>query len=410
MTRSRYFLLILILGSLSTISPFSIDMYLPGFPAIAKDLEVTISQVQFSLTAYLIGIAVGQLVYGPLLDRYGRKKPLYTGLIIYIISSAICAFSTSLQSLIAMRFLQALGGCVGMVAAQAFVRDLFPVRKTAQAFSSIILVIAVSPMIAPTVGGYVTVAFGWPEVFVILAVLTLLILAATYFLLPEGKPADPEISLGPTGILRNYVLVIRQPQFAMYTVAGGIAMSAPFAYIAASADVFLNLFQATEQQYGWIFAFVASGMIGSAQFNHLLLKKFTSQQLVKFALLYQLVIGGVMVIGVALQGFNLVGLTIIIFLFVLGQGLVGPNSSALALAPFTKHAGSAASLLGSFRMLIGGLITILVSSWHDGTALPMVAGMGLVVVLATVILASIKVVVRFRARKRVVEDEPAVLL
>ena len=316
MTRSRYFLLILILGSLSTISPFSIDMYLPGFPAIAKDLEVTISQVQFSLTAYLIGIAVGQLVYGPLLDRYGRKKPLYTGLIIYIISSAICAFSTSLQSLIAMRFLQALGGCVGMVAAQAFVRDLFPVRKTAQAFSSIILVIAVSPMIAPTVGGYVTVAFGWPEVFVILAVLTLLILAATYFLLPEGKPADPEISLGPTGILRNYVLVIRQPQFAMYTVAGGIAMSAPFAYIAASADVFLNLFQATEQQYGWIFAFVASGMIGSAQFNHLLLKKFTSQQLVKFALLYQLVIGGVMVIGVALQGFNLVGLTIIIFLFV----------------------------------------------------------------------------------------------
>ena len=410
MTRSRYFLLILILGSLSTISPFSIDMYLPGFPAIAKDLEVTISQVQFSLTAYLIGIAVGQLVYGPLLDRYGRKKPLYTGLIIYIISSAICAFSTSLQSLIAMRFLQALGGCVGMVAAQAFVRDLFPVRKTAQAFSSIILVIAVSPMIAPTVGGYVTVAFGWPAVFVILAVLTLLILAATYFLLPEGKPADPEISLGPTGILRNYVLVIRQPQFAMYTVAGGIAMSAPFAYIAASADVFLNLFQATEQQYGWIFAFVASGMIGSAQFNHLLLKKFTSQQLVKFALLYQLVIGGVMVIGVALQGFNLVGLTIIIFLFVLGQGLVGPNSSALALAPFTKHAGSAASLLGSFRMLIGGLITILVSSWHDGTALPMVAGMGLVVVLATVILASIKVVVRFRARKRVVEDEPAVLL
>lgn len=410
MTRSRYFLLILILGSLSTISPFSIDMYLPGFPAIAKDLEVTISQVQFSLTAYLIGIAVGQLVYGPLLDRYGRKKPLYTGLIIYIISSAICAFSTSLQSLIAMRFLQALGGCVGMVAAQAFVRDLFPVRKTAQAFSSIILVIAVSPMIAPTVGGYVTVAFGWPAVFVILAVLTLLILAATYFLLPEGKPADPEISLGPTAILRNYVLVIRQPQFAMYTVAGGIAMSAPFAYIAASADVFLNLFQATEQQYGWIFAFVASGMIGSAQFNHLLLKKFTSQQLVKFALLYQLVIGGVMVIGVALQGFNLVGLTIIIFLFVLGQGLTGPNSSALALAPFTKHAGSAASLLGSFRMLIGGLITLLVSSWHDGTAMPMVAGMWLAVVIAVIILASIKVAVRFRARKRVVEDEPAVLL
>ncbi|HRG08779.1 MAG TPA: MFS transporter, partial [Cyclobacteriaceae bacterium] len=144
MTRSRYFLLILILGALSTISPFSIDMYLPGFPAIAKDLNVSISQVQFSLTAYLIGIAIGQLVYGPLLDRYGRKKPLYIGLSIYIISSVVCAFSTSLQSLVFMRFMQALGGCVGMVASQALVRDLFPARKIAQAFSSIILVIAVS--------------------------------------------------------------------------------------------------------------------------------------------------------------------------------------------------------------------------------------------------------------------------
>ncbi len=338
MTRSRYFLLIIILGSLSTISPFSIDMYLPGFPAIAKDLHVSISQVQFSLTAYLIGISIGQLVYGPLLDRYGRKKPLYVGLLIYVVSSIGCAFSFSLQSLVLMRFLQALGGCVGMVAAQALVRDLFPVRKIAQAFSSIILVIAVSPMIAPTVGGYITVAFGWASVFIALAVVAFLILLATFFLLPEGKPADAGISLKPRAIISNFILVLKQPQFIMYAVAGGIAMSAPFAYIAASADVFLNIFHATEQQYGWIFAFIASAMIGSAQFNHLLLKKFTSQQLVKFALRYQVIAGAVMVAGVMFDWFNLVGLTVAIFFFMLGQGLTGPNSSALALAPFTKHA------------------------------------------------------------------------
>jgi MFS transporter, DHA1 family, multidrug resistance protein len=410
MTRSWYFLLILILGSLSTISPFSIDMYLPGFPAIAKDLNVSISQVQFSLTAYLIGIAIGQLLYGPLLDRYGRKRPLYIGLSIYIISSVVCAFSTSLESLVVMRFMQALGGCVGMVAAQALVRDLFPARKIAQAFSSIILVIAISPMIAPTVGGYFTVALGWPSVFVALAVLTLLILLATYFFLPEGKPADAEISLKPSAIISNFGLVVKQPQFIMYAVAGGIAMSAPFAYIAASADVFLNQYHASEQQYGWVFAFVASGMIGSAQFNHLLLKKFTSQQLVKYALIFQTVVGVLLITGVALDWFNLLGLTIFIFIFFLGQGLTGPNSSALALAPFTKHAGSAASLLGSFRMWVGGLLTVAVSTIHDGTAMPMVTGMVLAVILGGAILAFVKGVVKYRARKRVVQDEPAVLL
>lgn len=410
MKRNRYILLILILGSLSTISPFSIDMYLPGFPAISEYLGVSISQVQLSLTAYLVGIAVGQILYGPLLDRYGRKKPIYVGLIIYIISSVICAFSTSLESLIAMRFLQALGGCVGMVGSQAFVRDVFPMRKTAQAFSSIILVIAVSPMIAPTLGGYITVAFGWPAVFIMLAILTLLILAATYFLLPEGKKADPGISLRPKAILKNFILVSKQPQFIIYALAGGIATSATFAYIAASADVFLNLFKATEQQYGWIFAFVASGMIGSAQFNHFLLKRFTSQQLVKYALAYQTVIGAFMVAGVVFNWYNLVGLTVMIFLFVLGQGLTGPNSAALALAPFTRHAGSAASLLGSFRMLMGGVMTVWVSAWHDGSALPMVIAMWTVVVVSVILFAAAKVTIRYRARKRVVEDEPSVLL
>jgi DHA1 family bicyclomycin/chloramphenicol resistance-like MFS transporter len=410
MRRNRYILLILILGALSTISPFSIDMYLPGFPAISKDLGVSISQVQLSLTAYLIGIAIGQLVYGPLLDRYGRKKPLYAGLIIYIISSVVCAFSSSLESLIAMRFFQALGGCVGMVAAQAFVRDLFPMRKTAQAFSSIMLVIAVSPMIAPTVGGYITVAFGWSSVFIMLAAVTLLILAATYFLLPDGKKADPGISMKPGAILENFILVMRQPQFSIYTLAGGIATSATFGYIAASANVFLNLYKATEREYGWIFAFIASGLIGSAQFNHFLLKKFTSQQLVKYALTYQTFAGAFLVMGTLLDWYNMVGLTIMIFLFVLGQGLTGPNSAALALAPFSKHAGSAASLLGSFRMMVGGVITVLVSTWYDGTALPMVFVMWMSVVVAIIILAVAKVTVRHRARRRVVEDEPSVLL
>ncbi len=174
MKRRQHVITILILGALSTISPFSIDMYLPGFPAIAADLKTSIAHVQLSLTSYLVGIAAGQLLYGPLLDRFGRKTPLYAGLTIYVLSSLACAFTTSVDGLIAMRLLQALGGCAGIVAAQALVRDLYPLNQIAQAFSSLTLVIAVSPMIAPTVGGYVTAAFGWQYVFVILAAITLL--------------------------------------------------------------------------------------------------------------------------------------------------------------------------------------------------------------------------------------------
>ena len=187
MTSRQHFTLILILGALSTISPFSIDMYLPGFPAIADDLDTTIDVVQLSLTSYFIGIAAGQLLYGPLLDRFGRKKPLYAGLSIYVITSLGCALIHSVDALIIMRFLQAVGGCAGMVAAQALVRDIFPVEKTAQAFSWITLVIAISPMIAPAVGSYVAVAFGWQAIFLILASLALLLIAGVYFTLPAAK-------------------------------------------------------------------------------------------------------------------------------------------------------------------------------------------------------------------------------
>jgi len=213
MTRKQHFVIILILGALATISPFSIDMYLPGFPAISKDLNTSISQVQLSLTSYFIGIAIGQLLYGPLLDRFGRKIPLYVGLVIYIIASVGCAFTPSVNSLIAIRLLQALGGCVGMVAAQALVRDLFPVNKTAQAFSMITLVIAVSPMIAPTVGGYVTAGPGWHWVFIILALITTLILTTVVFFLPEGRSADTSISLKPKAVLSNFYIVLKHPQF-----------------------------------------------------------------------------------------------------------------------------------------------------------------------------------------------------
>ena len=372
MSKKENFVLIMILGTLCTISPFSIDMYLPGFPAIAQSLNTSISNVQLSLTSYLVGISIGQLFYGPLLDKFGRKKPLYTGLIIYILTSVACAFSYSVDHLILMRFLQAIGGCVGMVAAQALVRDLFPLNKTAQVLSLLTLVIAVSPMIAPTVGGYVTAHFGWQAIFLVLAAITTFILFGLKWHLPAGAHPDSSISLRPKSVIKNYLLVLKDRQFFTYMLVGGIAGAAPFAYIAGSADVFMNKYGISETGYGWIFALLATAMIGSTQLNHILLRKYTSKQIIRVSLAYQSVVGVIMILGVWLQWLDVVALIFLMFIFLTGHGLNSPNTAALSLAPFSKNTGSASAMMGSMRMAMAGVVSALVSIVHTGTALPMV--------------------------------------
>ncbi|WP_347158091.1 Bcr/CflA family multidrug efflux MFS transporter [Pontibacter chitinilyticus] len=410
MSRKEYITIILILGALATISPFSIDMYLPGFPAIAKDLHTTIDQVQLSLTSYLIGISVGQLLYGPLLDRFGRKTPLAIGLVVYLITSVGCAMTRSADELMFMRFLQAIGGCAGMVASQALVRDLFPVNKTAQAFSLLTLVIAVSPMVAPTVGGYVTAAFGWHSIFITLAAITALILLGVFFVLPEGKSADATISLRPKPVLTNFLSVLKQPQFLIYALVGGIATAAPFAYIAGSPDVFMNIYRVSEQEYGWIFAFLAFAMIGSTQLNHILLKRFKSEQIVGVTLIYQTIVGVLLVVGSWYGWYGKYSLIMLLFVFLTGQGLTNPNASALSLAPFTKHAGSASALMGSFRMAMGGIVSAAVSILHNNTVLPMVAVMALCAITGLIILTIGNSTVRHKANKRAIEDDTSVLI
>jgi DHA1 family bicyclomycin/chloramphenicol resistance-like MFS transporter len=371
----RYFILIVIMGALTTIGPFSSDMYLPGFPAMAKDLKTSISDIQLSLTSYLIGVCIGQIIYGPLLDRFGRKIPLYIGLIIYVIASMGCAITSSVEALILMRLFQALGGCVGMVASQALVRDIFPVSDTAKVFSLLILVVSISPMIAPTVGGFITAEYGWHYVFVILAVITALILAAAYLYLPRGKKPDASISLRPKEVVNNYIAVLKQPQFLTYALAGGIATSAPFAYIAGSPDVFINIYGVSEHEYGAIFAFIAFGIIGCTQLNHILLKKLSSEQIVHIALMYQSILGVILIVGTYFNWWDKLTMIILIFIFLTGQGLSAPNVSALSLAPFVKHVGSASALTGSFRMGFGALAAAAVSLFHSNSAMPMIAVM-----------------------------------
>jgi len=386
MTKTRHFFLILLLGSLTALGPFSIDMYLPGFPAIAKDLHTTVAKVSLSLSGFFIGISVGQLLYGPLLDRFGRKKPLYIGLMVYILASIGCAYASSIDSLIVWRCIQAIGSCAAAVASIAMVRDLFPVSENAKVFSLLMLVVGVSPMIAPTVGGYVTTSFGWHSVFIVLMLLGLVNLLASIFGLPDSYKPDTTISLKPKPILKNFLAVLSEPQFYTYAFTGAVAFSGLFAYVAGSPLLFMDIFAVKEETYGWIFAFLSIGLIGASQVNTILLRKYSSEQLIFAALICQAITGIVFVMGSINGCFGLPSTIFLLFIFLSCLGIASPNTSALSLAPFTKNAGSASALMGAVQMGLGTLASIGVSMFDTRSSLPMVAIMASTSLIALAIL------------------------
>jgi MFS transporter, DHA1 family, multidrug resistance protein len=390
MTRKRYLSLIITLGLLTTISPFSIDMYLPGFADIAANLHTTVATVALSLSSYFIGISLGQLIYGPLLDRHGRKRPLYVGLALYILSSAACTQVHHVDQLIWLRFIQALGGCGANVAAMAMVRDLFGPRESAKVFSLLLLVIGASPMLAPTAGSYVIGLFGWRAIFVILLIVALLITILTIFVLPESYQPDESFSLRPRAIVGSFFAVLRDRAFLTYCLSGSLAFAVLFAYVSGSPIVFLDVFHVSKQTYGLIFAGLSVGFIVLSQFNTLLLRRFTSEQIVRVAMIAQVLVAFVFLIGNTQGWYGLPQTLFLLFLLLTCTGYVYPNASALSLAPFSKNAGIASSLLGALQMGVGALASVAVSVFSNGTATPMSAVMAVSAAVGLIILLSAK--------------------
>jgi MFS transporter, DHA1 family, multidrug resistance protein len=405
MEKKKRFVLILILGLLSAIGPFSIDMYLPGFPAIAEDLHTTVDAVSYSLASFFIGVCFGQMLCGPLLDRFGRRIVLIVGLLAYLAASIGCALSTSIEMLIFFRLIQAIGGCVGMVAPRAIVRDLFPVEENAKIFSLLILVLGISPILAPTVGSYVIALMGWNYVFIVLTILAALILLAVVFWLPESRQPDPTFSLRPKPILNSFLGVLKHPQFYTYSFSGGIASAGLFAYLSGSPFVFMKLYGVTEQQYGWIFAIIAAGLITSSQLNNLLLRKFSSEQLMMTILVFQTTIGIGLLAGTILDVLGLFGTIFMIFLFLSCQGFSFPNSAALSMAPFTKEAGSASALMGAIQMGLGAFAAAMVGFLNAKNAVPMTGVMALCTTLGLIILIAGKRKIQFKAKPQDIEEE-----
>lgn len=371
MSKGKYITLILILGSLTALVPFSIDMYLPGFTTIAKDLDTSASKVSLSLTGFFIGISAGQLLYGPLLDRFGRKKPLYMGLLVHILASIGCSFARNIDALILLRMVQAIGSCAAMVAAMSMVRDLFPVKESAKVYSLLILVLGASPMIAPTAGGYITAVFGWGYVFYVLAAIGAAVLIASVFGLPDSYKPDTGMSLKPAPILRNFYEVLTRPQFYTYALTGSIAFAGLFAYVAGSPMVFMDVFGLSGKVYGWIFAGLSIGFIGMSQCNTLLLQRFSSEQIISVALTCYAITGVLLFAAAMLQVLSMPLMIVFLFIMLGCVGIINPNASAMALGPFDKNAGSASALMGAAQMGLGALASVGIGLFDKPSVLPM---------------------------------------
>lgn len=369
--------IILILGALSTVTPFAIDMYLPSLPTIAKDLNVDVSRVALSLSSYFIGLSFGQLLYGPLLDRFGRKPPLYAGLILFIIGSLGCMSTHSIEALIAFRFLQALGGCSASVASRAMVRDFFPVQESARIFAWLILILSVSPLLAPTVGSFVAVQWGWRSIFLALASIVALILGATYSWLPKARHADREVSLHPRLIGATYLTILKEPRFRIYTLSGAFGFAGLFVYVAGSPEIFLESFHLSTQSYGALFALLSVGFISGSQLNSFLLRRHSSERIYEVALIAQCLIGLGYVLGAWSGQLGLYGTVACQFAFLSCLGIGSPNASAIALAPFSRNAGSASAMLGFLQMGIGALVSAGVGFVSHPGYVPIVALMAM---------------------------------
>ncbi|WP_434456790.1 multidrug effflux MFS transporter [Stutzerimonas urumqiensis] len=362
--------ILLILGALTAFGPLAIDFYLPAFPAIATFFATDTEHVQLSLASYFVGLAIGQLVYGPIADRYGRRKPLLFGVCVFTLASFACALAPTLEWLIAARFAQALGGCAGMVIARAMVRDLCDPLTTAKVFSQLMLVMGLAPILAPVAGGLLLDAFGWPSIFVALTLFSGACLLAVARWLPESIPANlprPPLS----GALGQYRRLFGDRSFLGHALTGGFVMAGMFAYIAGSPFVFIELYGVPAEHYGWLFGTNAAGFVIAAQINARLMRWHGPAYWLQRMVLLFFACAAVL-FGVAwAEPAQLWPLLIPLFGCVASLGCILPNASACAMAGQGANAGSASALLGCLQFSIAALSAAAVGALHDGTAVPM---------------------------------------
>lgn len=368
------------MGALQAFAPLSIDMYLPSMPLLERVFRASTAEVQATLITFFLGYALGQSLYGPVTDRFGRKPPLYFSLLLFLASSVMCALAPSVRVLAAVRLLQALGACGGAVMSRAMVRDLFPPAELRRIFSMLVLVLGVSPLAAPVFGGYLLIWFGWKSIFWTQASLGAAALAGVYFRLPESLAPGAARPLNAGVILSTYSRLLADRTFLGASLVCGFSSAGMFAYIASAPFVFINLYKVPPQRFGLLFGLIALGLIGASQVNGRISYRIPLTKVLRNANMVQFA-AGIPLFAAAVTGRGgPFAIFVPVFIYMCAAGFVFPNGSTIAMMHNPKIAGTASALLGTNQFLIAAISTTVLAVIETSSALPMaivIAGCGL---------------------------------
>ncbi|BBX68932.1 Bcr/CflA family drug resistance efflux transporter [Mycolicibacterium psychrotolerans] len=379
--------MIVVLGLLVALGPLTIDMYLPALPKIADDLSVSSSVAQLTLTGTLAGLALGQLIIGPLSDSLGRRKPLIGGIVLHMLASLLCLFAPNIAVLGIARGLQGVGAAAGMVVAIAVVGDLYKDNVAATVMSRLMLVLGVAPVLAPSLGAAVLLHASWHWVFAALVVAAGALLVMAVLALPETLPVRHRRPLKVTGIARTYAELLRDTRFVMLVLVAALGMSGLFAYIAGASFVLQGRYGLGQTAFALVFGAGAIALIGSTQCNVVLLRRFSPQQIMVWALAAAALAGVVFVAVSAAHVGGLFGFVLPVWAILAAMGLVIPNAPAVALTRHPDAAGTAAALLGAFQFGMGAAVAPVVGVLgNDELAMAAVMATGVIVALAALLL------------------------
>ena len=394
-------LLALVLGAFVAVGPLTIDMYLPALPTITAELGTTSAMVQLTLTGTLVGLALGQLVLGPLSDAIGRRTPLLAGTELYVVASLLILVAPTIEVLGVLRFLQGVGTAAGAVVALAVVRDLYTGRAAATMLSRLFLVLGAAPVLAPTLGGELLRFTSWRGIFAVLAVYGLLLIAVGWFALRETLPPSRRSSSGVAGTLHTYRRLLRDRTLVGLVLVAGLTMAGLFSYVSGSSFVFQRQFGLDEQEFGLLFGAGAVWLIAATQLNPLVLRRWTSAQVLVAGTVAGALSGAVLLVLSATGTGGLPGVVVPLWAMLFASGLALPNAPALALSRHGDSAGAAAALLGAVQFGVGAAVSPVVGLLGNDAA-----AMGTVIVVALSLAIAVLVTVVRPWQLTDVPDEP----
>ncbi|WP_270968555.1 multidrug effflux MFS transporter [Campylobacter upsaliensis] len=383
------FRLIFILALMSSIAPLSTDMYLPALSQVKQSFETSEFLTQLSLASFFIAFALGQLIYGPLSDVFGRKIPALVGIFIFMLSSLFCVIIDNIYVFIILRFFEALGGCAGVVIARAIVNDLFELKEAASIFALMMVFSALAPMLSPSFGGFLIEYFSWHSIFATLFGLGILLFLLIFFALKESAPHLKRQKFSHKETLKSYRFVLKDKPFILYVSCASLVLAAMFAYITGSSFVFINFFGLSERDFGLLFGLNALGFVIFANINAKMVQKIPSEKILFYALIIMLISTLILFVNSLIKpNFWLFELSIFTSIALLG--FIAPNTTTLAMARFKDHSGTASAVLGTSQFALAGIISFIVSAVGANTPVILALVMLICVVLANGVYFAMK--------------------